>query len=58
MILKKMGMSKKSPMKVTFNIYHEIEEIEDPMSHHTKELKISWGYANSVNLREMPNEIG
>lgn len=27
MILKKMGMSKKSAMKVTFNVYHEIEEI-------------------------------
>lgn len=43
--------SKNSAMKVTFNVYHEIEEIQDPMSHHIKELKTSWGYANSVNLR-------
>lgn len=37
------GMGEKSDMEITFNVYHKIKEIQDPMSHHTKELKASWG---------------
>lgn len=44
-------MSRKSDMKITFNVYNQIQEIWDPMIHHTTELKAFWGYPDSVNLR-------
>lgn len=44
-------MGGKSYVEMTFNVYHEIEEIQDPMYHYTKELSAPWGYSDSVNLR-------
>lgn len=29
-------------MEMTFNIYYEIEEIQDPISNHNEEFEASW----------------
>lgn len=45
MILETMGMSRKSETEMIFNVSHEIEEIQDPTNHHTKEPQLPWGYS-------------